>query len=501
MSLVAAARDYALSCAEDAIEHRDVVVAVSVPAGDPVDVDITASVDVGTVLLAATERCGSAGAEIGCAAGVSLEEGGAVARLVVRNPEPGDLAVVVAGSVETDVLFKVAFRESEPAPAHETCGTALLLEPGVVERVILAGIARDLETACSVKTGELVYYFDLASTRDVRLRAASIQDYAEPVISLRNAACIELEDELTCRSANPTELFARALPPGRYTVALAGTAPCDVELVLQTEPPSEPPEDEGCASPPEVVPGVTAQISLIDHIDAVRMGCRVGAPDAARSIVLSERSDVLVVQTGSEGDEGAVLIAEPPCATEDDSLSCRRSNDWPVRTVAHGVGPGIVRAVVETAGGNPTTLTAFVRPASEPVLVHRADDCTEAFEIPEIGGRFAGNTGNVVADFEASCDYGGQPFGGAPDQLLAFTVTEPRRMVFDLLGSDYDTLMVLRDGSSCPGSEIFGSCSVGYQAGRSFLDITLEPGDYLLQIDGWNGASGAWTLEVFSAEL
>jgi hypothetical protein len=321
------------------------------------------------------------------------------------------------------------------------------------------------------------------------------------VISLRNAACVELEDELTCRSENPTELFARALPPGRYTVALAGTAPCDVELVLQTEAPSDPPDDEGCESPPEAVPGVTAQISLLDHIDAVRMGCRVGAPDAARSLVLSERSDVLVVQTGSEGDEGAVLIAEPPCATEDDNLSCRRSNDWPVRTVARGVGPGSLRAVVETAGGNPTTLTAFVRPASEPVLVHRADDCSDAFEIPEIGGRFEGNTENAVADFGASCDYGGQPAGGAQDQVLTFTVTERRRMVFDLLGSDYDTLMVVRDGSSCPGTEIFGSCSVGYQAGKSFLDLTLEPGDYLLQIDGWNGSSGAWTLEVFSAEL
>jgi len=472
-----------------------------VPEGDPVDVDITASVTGGTLLLAATERCGSASAEIGCAAGLALEDGGAVTRLIVRSPEPGALAVLVAGSAETDVLLNVAFRESAPAPSHETCGTARLLEPDVVERAILAGIERDLETECVARTGELVYYFDLASTRDVRLRAASLQGYAEPVISLRNTACVELEDELTCRSANPTELFARALPSGRYTVALAGTAPCDAELVLHTEPPTEPPDDEGCASPPEVVPGVTAQISLLDHEDAVRMGCRVGAPDAARSVVLSERSDVLVVQTGSDGDQGAALIAEAPCATEEDRLSCRRSNDWPVRTVARGIGPGSVRAVVETAGGNPTTLTAFVRPASEPVLVHRADDCSEAFEIPEIGGRFEGNTANVVADFGASCDYGGQPAGGAPDQVLTFTVTGRRRMVLDLLGSDYDTLMVVRDASSCPGSEIFGSCSVGYQPGRSFLDITLEAGDYLLQIDGWNGASGAWTLEVFSAEL
>jgi len=74
-------------------------------------------------------------------------------------------------------------------------------------------------------------------------------------------------------------------------------------------------------------------------------------------------------------------------------------------------------------------------------------------------------------------------------------------MVFDLLGSDYDTLLVVRDASSCPGNEIFGTCTPGYEASKSFLDVTLGAGTYVVQIDGYNGASGAWALEVFSAEL
>ncbi len=502
LSLAAAAGDYAFSCSEDSSAERDVVVvAVMVPEGPPVDVDIIASVPTGSLLVAASERCGAASGEIGCAVGVEQDDGGAVARLVVRRPEPGALAILVAGSAEALVLFKVAFPESEPAPTHETCGTARPLEPGVVERATLAGIERDLETACLVETGELVYTFDLAEPRDVRLRAVSLHEFAAPVISLRTSACSELEDELTCRVASPTELFARALEPGRYYVALAATGPCDAELVLETEPPTEPPADEGCVAPPRAEPGETAQISLVDHIDAVRMGCLVGAPDAARSIELAERSDVLVVQTGSDGDRGAALIAEAPCETAADRLACRRSSDWPVRTVARGVGPGSVRAVVETAGGNPTTLTAFVRPRTETILVHRSDDCSDALEIPETGGRFEGNTQNAFADYEASCDYGGQPAGGGPDQVLTFTLTRARRMVFDLLGSDYDTLLVLRNASSCPGSEISGTCMPGYETSRSFLDVELDAGTYLLQIDGWNGASGAWTLEVFGADL
>jgi hypothetical protein len=346
-----------------------------------------------------------------------------------------------------------------------------------------------------------VYFFELEEARDVRIRAASLDDFGEPVLSLRNRACRDADDELTCRVASPTELFARALAPGRYYLALAGTGPCDVELVLHTEPPSEPPDDEGCVDPPVAPFGETLQIPLADHVDAVQLDCLVGAPDAARALELSERSDVLLVQSGSDGDHGAAMIAESPCASDADRLSCRGSNDWPVRTVARGVGPGSLRAVVETAQGNPTSLTAFRRPATPTVLVPRADDCSDALAIPETGGRFEGNTLNAFADFGASCDYGGQPAGGGPDQLLALTLTRPRRVVFDMLGSDYDTLLVVRDASSCPGSEIFGTCVPGYVASKSFLDVTLAAGSYFVQIDGYNGASGAWALEVFSEEL
>jgi hypothetical protein len=498
VSLAGAAGDYAFSCAENAESLRDVVVAVMVPEGDPVDLDIIATAPAGTVLLAASTRCGSASGEIACEPGVALEDTGAVARVVLRRPEPGPLALLVAGSAETEILLKVAFPPSEPAPENETCGTARTLEPDVVERIVLASVAVDLETACAAKTGELVYAFELEESRDVRLRAASLDDFGEPVISLRNSACLDEDDELTCRTASPSELFARALAPGRYTVAIAGTGPTEVELVLHTEAPSEPPADEGCSAPPLAPFGQTQQISLADHVDAVRLDCLIGAPDAARTLVLDERSDVLVVQTGSDGDHGAAMIAEAPCRDEADRLSCRRSTSFPVRTIARDVGPGSVRAVVETARGNPTTLTAFRRTASETVLVHRADDCTDALEIPETGGRFEGNTTNAVADYEASCDYGGQPAGGAPEQLLTLTLTRPRRMVFDLLGSDYDTLLVVRDASSCPGNEIIGTCAPGYESSGSFLDVTLAAGTYTVQVDGYNGASGAWTLEVFS---
>ena len=71
VSLAGAAGDYAFSCAEDAESLRDVVVAVIVPDGNPVDLDIVATAPAGTVLLAASNRCGSASGEIACEPGVA----------------------------------------------------------------------------------------------------------------------------------------------------------------------------------------------------------------------------------------------------------------------------------------------------------------------------------------------------------------------------------------------------------------------------------------------
>jgi len=146
-------------------------------------------------------------------------------------------------------------------------------------------------------------------------------------------------------------------------------------------------------------------------------------------------------------------------------------------------------------------LTAFRRPASGSVPVPLADECEDAVRIPETGGRFEGTTRNAFADYSASCDYGGQSPGGAPEQMLKLELDEPRRMVFDMQKSSYDTLLVLRDASGCPGSEIEGTCAPGYVSGRSYLDIELPAGKYWVQIDGYDGQAGRWVLDVFSSEL
>jgi hypothetical protein len=61
-------------------------------------------------------------------------------------------------------------------------------------------------------------------------------------------------------------------------------------------------------------------------------------------------------------------------------------------------------------------------------------------------------------------------------------------------------MLSVRSGPDCPGEELPLACATGYYEPRSFLDLDLQAGDYFVQIDGYDGASGAWKLDVFTAE-
>jgi hypothetical protein len=244
-------------------------------------------------------------------------------------------------------------------------------------------------------------------------------------------------------------------------------------------------------------PNTTVNVPLAGHVDDLDTGCLGGAVDAVYRLDLDERSDVRIIQRISAGDEGAVSLVTPPCDPQPEIVGCETSGRSPVRTSARGLEPGSVLVVSESEQANPTQLTALVRAASPPVLVAFADDCDQAVEIPATGGFFQGNTSNAAADYEAGCDVGGRDTDGARDQMLRLRLEDTRRVVLDMQGSGYRTLLSVRRGPECPGLEVVGGCAAGYVADRSFLDLVLGPGEYFVQVDGYSGDSGAWFLDVF----
>jgi hypothetical protein len=81
--------------------------------------------------------------------------------------------------------------------------------------------------------------------------------------------------------------------------------------------------------------------------------------------------------------------------------------------------------------------------------------------------------------------------------MLHLALTAKSRVVLDMAGSNYWTMLSVRTGAICPGSEVELGCAAGYMPDRSFLDLELEAGDYFVQVDGYAGQAGAWSLDVY----
>jgi hypothetical protein len=493
LALAAAKSDFAASCGGSAGLWRDGVVAIAVPDGPAVDVDIVASASFGNLALSAQGLCGDASSETACAASMSLPSGGIVSRLVLRSVPPGNHALLVFSTSDADVVLKVSFRAPEAAPDNETCGSAAELAAGAAVTARLAGTAADLTSACGGTAGDLVYRFELAEPRDVHVYATSSDGLGHPVLSLRADDCSS--GEQTCSVGSNAHVFGRAMSAGVHYVAVSATGPSDVSVRLELEPPSVAPPDEICESAPLLVENSTLPLALAGHTDDIELGCLAGAVDAAYALELEERADLLIVSRISQGDTAAVSLARPAC-TSTDRLACSVSSMSPLRVAAHDVAPGSYRLVAESVQANSMTLTALVRPATAPLVVPFSDRCADALPVPQTGGFFEGNTANAKADYAAGCDLGGQPAGGAPDQMLRLVLSADKRVVLDMRGSAYPTLLVVRRGPDCPGTELTRGCSAGYVQDRSYLDLTLPAGEYFLQVDGYAGGAGRWFLDV-----
>jgi hypothetical protein len=79
---------------------------------------------------------------------------------------------------------------------------------------------------------------------------------------------------------------------------------------------------------------------------------------------------------------------------------------------------------------------------------------------------------------------------------MKLDLAQQRRVVLDMSGSFYTTILDVRKGPACPGIEVPNACHVGFNANRSFLDLTLAAGTYFVQVDGYNADKGPWNLDV-----
>lgn len=491
LSPAGASLDYPAACAPESGVARELVLAVMVPADR--DVEIVARSALAALSLARVGECGDEASELECVAGTRLP-GTSAARLRLPASNAGTHVVYAL----TDSNAPIQLDVSHEAPALEAdnreCSARAELIPGEPVQVDLAFTAPPVESACAIERGDRFYEFSLTEPADVLVFTRGDAALGQPRLSLRSASCDGADAELACVGPGATPLQVRALPAGTYVLAASATGPARYELALELRPPSAAPPGDQCGGAPPIEQGQTETLSFEQHVDDIAAGCSPGRLDAARRLLLDAVSDVLVIARFSSIDFGSVALAGAACEVEE-TRSCEQASTGLARVSARALAAGEHAVVIESELGLPATLTAAVRPAQPPILVPSSDDCQSPLLIGPGGGFFQGNTSNAADDFTASCDFA--TANGAPDQLLRLVLDEPRRVILDMRGSDFETLLNVRRGTACPGDEVVAGCVVR-GSDRSFLDLQLPAGQYFVQIDGYAGASGSWFLDVFT---
>jgi hypothetical protein len=113
---------------------------------------------------------------------------------------------------------------------------------------------------------------------------------------------------------------------------------------------------------------------------------------------------------------------------------------------------------------------------------------------------FRGRTCAATDDGRATtCPRG----SAAPDVAYAYTATRRRRIVVDTVGSNFDALVDLRTGVSCPGAGL--ACdddSAGGDPPQGVVDRVVDAGVYWIVVDGARSTDrGSYVLNVAISEV
>ena len=129
----------------------------------------------------------------------------------------------------------------------------------------------------------------------------------------------------------------------------------------------------------------------------------------------------------------------------------------------------------------------------------QGDECVSPIPIAGVGATPFSTLGMTDSFSPPSC----QPTGSSTDCWFAWTPATSDDYIVSICGADYDVVLAAYD--ACGGSEL--ACDDGFAAGLGTctgtsndvvvsLPSLLGGSTYLLQVDGWDGASGTGVLDV-----
>ncbi|MCB9601107.1 MAG: hypothetical protein H6720_12260 [Sandaracinus sp.] len=273
------------------------------------------------------------------------QSNGRPGRVVYRDLPAGTYYVLLESSSTTASMWSLTATITDPGPRPpgDACSSAVDITagPGTAS---LGTAERDVTTSCGGTSSllrDLVFTFELTSTRDVRVTTNGAGYHGAAL----QTECGVVSSELRCRQASSPQVQSwRSLPAGRYWVVVDTTLSSgNVTASVETSDPTPVPPNDRCDGAIPLSGSVARRDTLTGFEDDVS-ACGGTNPDAFYEIRLATRREILVsVRPADDRTHSHNLSLRDGCAATA-SLVCDTGNPAVINRV---LDPGTYVLVVE----------------------------------------------------------------------------------------------------------------------------------------------------------
>lgn len=397
---------------------------------------------------------------------------------------------MVRGTLVPLLALALGCGSAPPAARHPVAQTAALCGkeplPLAFGSTLISstelGTSRNEASCVRAPAPECLYVLDVPSR--AQLRVALLSAEFDGALALLDAAGIS---ELACVDDRPlgdthhTRLEV-TLDPGQYLLVVDGSGGAAGSFELFAELDLLPSVEQVCRAPEPLHNGQYTRGSTRGGIGLLSPRCAGGAPgpEQAHAFTLAERARVRL-REHSEFD--AVLSVRAACSDAASELACSGAGADGHAQLTAELPAGTYTALIDgyaRADSGDYVLAFEQQPVPAPRMPEQA--CQAARPLPLDGSRVEVDTFYLPATLSGSC--GGED---APEALFNVSVAKRGSLELTLSDRELDPVVYLR--KSCSGNDDELLC-LAVPAARAesdaakVLSLQLEPGSYLLGIDG-----------------
>jgi hypothetical protein len=217
-------------------------------------------------------------------------------------------------------------------PTNDACTDATLLPGAGAYWGSTAGLADDYALGCNPGAlPDAVFEFTLATPQDVTVSTTAPGTTSAVALASSCAPYIETRCGRGNFSATP-QVRVHSLPAGTHRIIVETGTAGPFRLTLRLDPPTSPPPDDVCPSPPATSPavelgdGLPHTTRLADLEDDYLLGCNssaAGARDGVLRLTLAATSDVDFTITSAVSGSVFASLRNAPCAATAGERLCR----------------------------------------------------------------------------------------------------------------------------------------------------------------------------------